>query len=104
MRSDLHLVPSESGGAGAHPSLLRNGILAKLPVDELELVASQGETYTATLREVFFDEGEPLDFVFFPLTAMASLVTVLADGGMVEAMAVGREGFVGLTVVHEANV
>jgi hypothetical protein len=35
---------------------------------------------------------------------MASLVTVLADGGMVEAMAVGREGFVGLTVLHEANL
>jgi CRP-like cAMP-binding protein len=31
---------------------------------------------------------------------MASLVTVLEDGTMVEAMTVGREGFVGLPVFH----
>jgi CRP-like cAMP-binding protein len=104
MRSDLHLVPSESGGTGAYPALLTNGILAKLPPEELQAVAEKGETHSATLREVFFDEGERLEYVFFPLSGMASLVTVLADGGMVEAMAVGREGFVGLTVLHEANL
>lgn len=104
MRSDLHLVPSEPSGTGAYPTLLTNGILAKLPPEELQAVAEKGETHTATLREVFFDEGDRLEYVFFPLTGMASLVTILADGGMVEAMAVGREGFVGLTVLHEANV
>jgi len=104
MRSDLHLVPSESGGTGAHPALLRNGILAKLPSDELQAVAEKGDIHPATLREVFFDEGEALEHVLFPLTGMASLVTMLGDGGMVEAMAVGREGFVGLTVLHEVNL
>jgi CRP-like cAMP-binding protein len=53
---------------------------------------------------VFFEEGERLEHVYFPLTGMASLVTPLEDGGVVEAMAVGRQGFVGLTVLHEANV
>jgi CRP-like cAMP-binding protein len=104
MRSDLHLVPSESGGTGAYPALLRNGILAKLPPDELQAVAGKGEIHAATLREVFFDEGDRLEYVFFPLTGMCSLVTVLTDGGTVEAMAIGREGFVGLTVLHEANI
>jgi len=104
MRSDLHLVPSESGGTGAHPALLRNGILAKLPSDELQAVAEKGDIHPATLREVFFDEGQALEHVLFPLTGMASLVTMLGDGGMVEAMAVGREGFVGLTVLHEVNL
>jgi CRP-like cAMP-binding protein len=103
MRSDLHLVP-ESGGSGAHPILGQNSILAKLSPEELGLLAQTGETYTATLREVFFEEGERLEHVYFPLTGMASLVTLLEDGGMVEAMAVGREGFVGLTVLHEASV
>jgi len=104
MRSDLHLVPSDSDDSGAHPSLRRNGILAKIPVRELNLVAAKGEEYAATLREVFFEEGDSLDYVYFPLTGMFSLVTILDDGGMVEAMAVGREGFVGLTVLHEANL
>ncbi len=103
MRSDLHLMP-DSGDGSSHPSLSRNRILARLPRGEMTRVADHGEEYSATLREVFFDEGEHLDYVYFPLSGMASLVTLLEDGGMVEAMAVGREGFVGLTVLHEANI
>ncbi|HWL41069.1 MAG TPA: Crp/Fnr family transcriptional regulator [Gemmatimonadaceae bacterium] len=102
MRSDLHLVTSE--GDGAHPSFGRNRLLSRLPRAEMRLVADKGEEYKASLREQFFDEGEELEHVYFPISGMASLVTVLEDGGMVEAMAVGREGFVGLTVLHEANV
>ena len=104
MRSDLHLVPSDSDDADGLPSLRRNGILAKIPASELALVASKGEEYATTLREVFFEEGDSLDYVYFPLSGMSSLVTILNDGGMVEAMAVGPEGFVGLTVLHEANI
>lgn len=100
MRSDLHLVPSESG---AYPSLIRNHILSRLPTAELRLVAERGEEYGATLREVFFEDGEVVEHVYFPLTAMVSLVTLLDDGGMVEAMAVGREGFVGLPILNEVE-
>lgn len=103
MRSDLRLVPSESDAARAFPSLVRNDILRRIPTAELQLVAERGEEYAATLREVFFEDGETVDHVYFPLTAMASLVTLLEDGGMVEAMAVGREGFVGLTILHEVE-
>ena len=104
MRSDLHLVPSDSGAPTSHTSLTRNGILSRIPAAELGVVAGNGEEYAGTLREVFFEEGERMDYVYFPLTGMASMVTVLEDGGMVEAMAIGREGFVGLTVLHEAEI
>jgi len=104
MRSDLHLVTSEPDAPGAHPSLARNRILSSLPRAELHLIAEKGEEFSAGLREVFFEEGERLEHVYFPLTGMASLVTPLEDGGTVEAMAVGRQGFVGLTVLHEADV
>lgn len=103
MRSDLHLMSSEPDESSAHQPLRTNGILARIPPQEINLVAEQGTGYSATLREVFFEEGEPLDYVYFPLTGMASLVTVLDDGGVVEAMAVGREGFVGLALLHEAT-
>ena len=103
MRSDLQLVPSDYGAPSPHTSLTQNGILARIPASELRQIAARSEEYTGTLREVFFEEGERLDYVYFPLTGMASMVTVLEDGGMVEAMAIGREGFVGLTVLHEAD-
>lgn len=104
MRGDLHLVPSDSDPRSANQSPIRNGILSRIPQTELRLVADNGEEYAATLRETFFEEGDRLEYVYFPLTGMASMVTVLEDGGMVEAMAIGREGFVGLTVLHEAGI
>lgn len=103
MRSDLHLVPSDSGAPSSQSSLTRNGILSRIPAAELRLIAGKGEEYSGTLRETFFEEGERIDYVYFPLTGMASMVTVLEDGGTVEALAIGREGFVGLTVLHEAE-
>lgn len=104
MRSDLHLVTSDSDAPNADTSLAGNGILSRIPQAELRIVAQRAEEYAGTLREVFFEEGDRLDYVYFPLTGMASMVTVLEDGGMVEAMAIGREGFVGLTVLHEADI
>lgn len=103
MRSELHLVPSESDVRLSQTSLTRNGILSRIPASELRLVSERSEQYTGTLREVFFEEGDRLDYVYFPLTGMMSMVTVLEDGGTVEALAIGREGFVGLTVLHEAD-
>ncbi|HET7434926.1 MAG TPA: Crp/Fnr family transcriptional regulator [Thermoanaerobaculia bacterium] len=42
---------------------------------------------------------EPIQFVYFPTTALASLVTVFEDGATVESGCVGREGFVGVPVI-----
>jgi CRP-like cAMP-binding protein len=40
--------------------------------------------------------GEPIRHVYFPTTALVSLMIVLEDGKQVEMAAVGREGLVGL--------
>ena len=40
-----------------------------------------------------------IENVYFPTTALASLVTVLEDGSGVEAGSVGREGMVGVAVI-----
>lgn len=58
------------------------------------------EVISCPLRQELFSEGDPIELVYFPLTAMASLVIVLNDGTTVEAMTVGREGFVGVPLLH----
>jgi len=58
------------------------------------------EVHKAALREVFFEDGDTIEHVYFPLSGMASLVTVLEDDTMVEAMTVGHEGFVGMPVFN----
>ncbi|HWW11962.1 MAG TPA: cyclic nucleotide-binding domain-containing protein, partial [Brevundimonas sp.] len=47
--------------------------------------------------QMLYDAGEALDEVWFPLTGVVSLMTVLEDDRMVETAAIGREGLVGVT-------
>jgi len=87
-------------GAEAAALPQSNLLLARLPEKEVALVLERGEQFSASLRQTFFDMGDPIRNVYFPLTGMASLVTVLKDGTSLEGMAVGREGFVGLPLFH----
>jgi len=87
-------------GADSPASPLSNLLLARLPEAELDLVVEKGEQISAALRDDLFEIRAPIEKVYFPLTGMASLVTVLKDGTSLEGMTVGREGFVGLPLFH----
>jgi CRP-like cAMP-binding protein len=93
--------PAEIGNDGKdRPSFLANRILANLPERELDALLDASEQISSGLREIYFEDGDDIDFVYFPLTGLGSLVTVLKDGTSLEAMTVGREGFIGLPVFH----
>lgn len=89
-----------AGDGADAPVSQRNSLLAELPESELDALLQHGERVTATLRQIFFEIGDPIETVSFPLTGMCSLVTVLRDGTSLEGMTVGREGFVGLPLFH----
>src|SRR5437867_4439417 len=89
-----------AGDGSRAPAIQRNLLLSGLPDAELSALLEDSEIIKPTLREIFFDLHDPIDRVFFPLTGMASLVTVLKDGTSLEAMTVGSEGFVGLPLFH----
>jgi CRP-like cAMP-binding protein len=92
------------GGDGVFPPppppASQNALLEKLPAAELAAVGERAKVVSYPLREVMFEDGQRCEHVFFPVTGMVSLVTVLKDGTTLEAMTVGREGFVGLPLFH----
>src|SRR5882724_8268689 len=47
-------------------------------------------------KELGYDLNQPIQFVYFPLTAVFSLVTIMEDGEGVEVATIGNEGMVGL--------
>lgn len=49
--------------------------------------------------EVLYDAGAPIDRVYFPESAVVSIVQVMREGAMAEIGMVGREGFCGLNVI-----
>ena len=75
---------------------IENYLLAALPGEDLDRVRPQLEVVPLKLKELLHKPGEPIDYVYFPGAGFCSIVTVLEDGSMVEAAAVGREGLVGL--------
>ena len=94
-------TPTIAGGNGARASTTaENSLVSKLPLADIAAFLERAKTVSCTLRESIFEVGDRFDRVLFPISGMVSLVTVLKDGTSLEAMAVGREGFVGLPLFH----
>lgn len=76
----------------------RNAVLAQLPDHEYERVASELRPLDAELRQPVYDKDKPIEFVYFPLTAVYSLVALADEQHEVEVCTIGNEGMVGLPV------
>lgn len=50
-----------------------------------------------TQGQMLYDAGEAVEEVWFPMSGVVSLMTLLGDDRMVETAAIGREGLVGVT-------
>jgi CRP-like cAMP-binding protein len=84
-------------------AIAQNLLLAKLPEDELSALLDRGERTECDTRELMLERGGAIKYVYFPLSAMVSLLTVLAKNVSIEAMTIGREGLVGLPLFHGVN-
>lgn len=73
-----------------------NQILAGLPIEERNALSPHMRVVRLQLRETVLKPGDAVTDVFFPLTTMFSIVTVLKDGSRVEAATIGNEGMTGL--------
>jgi CRP-like cAMP-binding protein len=92
---------SPNSGDGSVPNgPTENLLLSRLAPAELKAFIEQAERISYSLREVLFENGGEITSVYFPVTAMISLVTVLADGTSIEAITVGYEGVAGLPLFH----
>ncbi|HEY9833429.1 MAG TPA: Crp/Fnr family transcriptional regulator [Stenomitos sp.] len=86
----------------AHP-LSPNRLLASLPSEELTALQPHLEQVSLSLGQPIIFPDEPIPFIYFPLNALLSLVTVMEDGSTVEAGAIGREGMAGLPILLDAG-
>jgi len=90
-------------GASLPPSDPQNQILARLPASERAAIMEHAEEVDYPLRHPMFAQGDSIDRVYFPVTGMASLVIVLKNGPTIEALSVGREGFIGLPLLNQVT-
>jgi CRP-like cAMP-binding protein len=75
-----------------------NRLLAALPTEVYDQFVPSLELVSLTLKQLLYQPNRAIPYVYFPLTAVASLVTLMQDGQKVEVSTVGNEGMVGLPV------
>jgi CRP-like cAMP-binding protein len=75
-----------------------NQLLAALPVGEMARWLPRLEPVEMALGQVLYEAGSPLSHVYFPATAIVSLLYVTESGDSTEIAVVGNEGVVGISL------
>lgn len=73
-----------------------NQLLASLPPEVADVLEARIEAVDLAAGTMLYDAGTVLRHVYFPATAVVSLVSPLQDGACAEVAVVGREGVVGV--------
>ena len=72
-----------------------NLFLARLPRPELDRLSLAMEPITFEVDQVLYQAYGPIDYAYFPTSAVLSALVVMQDGGIIEVATVGKEGLVG---------
>ena len=75
-----------------------NQLLAALPSVEWQRWLPQLEWIEMPLGQVLYESGGTLSHVYFPTTAIVSLLYVMENGASAEIAVVGNEGIVGISL------
>ena len=73
-----------------------NQLLASLPPEVADVLHSRIESVDLAAGAMLYEAGTVLRQVYFPVTAVVSLVSPLRDGACAEVAVVGREGVAGV--------
>src|SRR6202142_2374742 len=80
-----------------------NRLLAALPAADLKRWLPELEWIDLPLGEVLYESGNLQTHVYFPATAIVSLLYVMESGASAEIAVVGREGIVGISLFMGAE-
>jgi CRP-like cAMP-binding protein len=76
----------------------QNHLLDALPAADYERITAQAELVPMVLGDVLYEPGKKLQHVYFPTTAIISLLYVMKDGASAEIAVVGNEGMLGISL------
>jgi CRP-like cAMP-binding protein len=76
----------------------KNQLLASLPRAEWQRWLPQLEWVRMPLGEILYESGSTLSHVYFPTSAIVSLLYVMENGASAEIAVVGNEGIVGVSL------
>ncbi len=75
-----------------------NRLLALLPEAEYQRLEPHLQKVVLSLRDVLYEADKPIEYVYFPLTGVTSIIAAMEDGRIAEVGTIGNEGMAGLPV------
>lgn len=88
---------STSQNSSASASV-ENLLLAGLPVEEHTRLLADLEPILFSLGEVVYESGGHIDYVYFPTSAIISLLYIMENGATAEIGVAGYEGVIGIAL------
>ena len=79
------------------PFLHQNRLLRALPSSTGQQFLLMLQPVALRLKESLITRHEPVTAVYFPLDALVSVVSTLANGSILEVGTIGNEGMVGIS-------
>ena len=79
-----------------------NMLRASLAPDDLALISSELEPVALVMREILYEAGAEIEYVYFPTTGCVSMIHTI-DGGSVEVGTIGLEWFAGVPGLMRAT-
>ena len=83
---------SSSASPEKHP----NRLIAGLPLSMQHGFIAKMDLVQLTKQQIICEQGEPITHVYFPCSAVISLIVVMENGAGVEVATVGNDGFLGI--------
>lgn len=80
-------------------NLSDNFLLSLLSSDEQATISSAVKLVPVNIGEIICEPGAKLEYVYFPISGMFSLLYILENGGSAEIGVIGKEGFVGVPIL-----
>lgn len=81
-----------------HLASVHNHLLAALPPEQWKNWRPDLEKIELALGQVLYESGGTMSYVYFPTTAIVSLLYVMENGASAEIAVVGNEGIVGVSL------
>jgi CRP-like cAMP-binding protein len=78
---------------------VNNKLLAKVPREEYDRLLPHLKLVSLSSEQVLYEANELIDYAYFPLTGVSSLLNIMQDGQGIEAATVGNEGMIGIPLL-----
>lgn len=77
---------------------LGNRLLASLPTEEYKHLLPKLERVVFSLGQNIYEPGESLEYIYFPISLVVSLLYTMEDGSTAETGLIGNDGAVGIAL------